>query len=67
MPKAKPLPSDPIEREKVLRTRERVKRGVINWRKAYPDRARVLGRFWKAAYRLKQRGKELARLTDAGI
>lgn len=67
MPKAKPLPEDPVEREKVLRRKRQMVDGVNRWRKANPTKARILWRTWKAAERIRAKGRAAARLADAGI
>jgi hypothetical protein len=41
MPKAKPLPIDPVEREKVLRQRRANVERVGRWRKCHPEAARI--------------------------
>lgn len=65
MPKAKPLPDDPVAREKVLRRRRQMVKGVKAWCGRNPEKVRVLKRYWKAAERLKQRGRVLAGLGDS--
>jgi len=41
MPKAKPLPDDPVAREKVLRARRSAVERVNKWRKRHPEAARI--------------------------
>lgn len=51
MPKAKPLPADPKEREKVLKQRAATVKRVAKWKRANANKARIDTRYCVALYR----------------
>jgi len=55
MPKARPLPSDPQERARLLLRRKAVVASVSRWRTRHPARARRMWRLCKAMQRLRLR------------
>lgn len=45
MPKARPLPTDPKERARIIKQRADTVKRVEKWRKAHPEQKRILTRY----------------------
>lgn len=63
MPKAKPLPTDPTQRAKVLRNRELSQARMVTWRARHPEKRRIMGRHTVRLHR--QRLKVRAEMRQA--
>lgn len=63
MPKAKPLPDDPIERAKIIKQRAATVKKVAAWKKRNAHKARIDTRYCVALHR--QRAKRRAELLAA--